>query len=141
MTVVLNVETRNAVAGYRRHGAIYPIVSTTRIDAVREKGEDIEPVYYRKITIEDGQFSQASRRIGYTGQHTDLRMPQDVHEITDGVYELKTDVLTGSLFSRNEYGSTRREFRLDLVRGKLQRPVTRKGITKWYDFKPSQYLD
>ncbi len=139
--VVLSVETRNAVAGNRRHGAIYPMVSAVRANAVGEKGEDIEPVYYRKITIEDGTFSQASRRIGYTGQHTDLQLPATAREVADGVYELRADVLDGSLYSRNKYGATKRAFRLDLVRGVLQRPIIRNGRTTWHDFTPSQYLD
>jgi len=137
MRTVLMITRENNVAGNRRHGAIYPMFSQYSFERGESTdSENMERVLYRKITVEDGTFS-SSGRFGYTGQHTDLDcidLPgyEDVKVIRNA-----PRYITGTLFSRNKYGATKRAFRLDLEREVVQYQRNE----KWYDFSPARYID
>jgi hypothetical protein len=134
-TYEIMVEEQNNVSGNRKHGAIYPMFTTMpRIEKIGD-GENINVTVIDKITIEDGQFS-SSGRFGYLGQHCNLDA-----KIENGMIVTRSPYITGMLFSRNKYGATKREFRLNLETRCLEHPMTRNGVKKWYKFSPSNYID
>ena len=135
-TYEILVEEKNQVSGNRRHGAIYPMFTRMPRMSKTSGGENIIETIIDKITVEDGTFTQASRRIGYTGQHTTLTA-----KIENGIIKTESPYIEGELFSRNKYGQTSRKFRLNLETRTLQRPIAKNGVIRWYDFSPSRYID
>lgn len=142
MRIKLFVETQNNVSGSRGHGAIYPMFSNWANSESWQytDSENGECVLWRKITIEDGDFSLAYRKkyqynkTAYTGQHTNLDI-----QLINGINENAPRYVYGELFSRNKYGCTKREFRLDLIRCEIQ--IKKGSKQKWFDFTPKNYID
>jgi len=142
------VERENNVSGNRRHGTIYPGFSRIKPPAHLSSGENIVSEQLLKITIEDGKFKQASKSIGYTGQHTDLYIDFDdtknrpTNETGKSEIVLKNACyIYGTIYRRNKYGSTDCAFRLDCETMSIQRPIKKGDTVRWYTFKPTQNID
>jgi len=150
------VEIDGSASGTRRNNVIYPMFSRITPPPKIAEGENIQAEQEFKITIMDGTFEQASKSIGYTGQHTDLytniniingdydcsgtlTQCDPVHSIY--VVTNKNPYIYGKIYSRNKYGGKRAFFRLDLETAKIQRPIKRAEKITWHDFKPSRYVD
>ena len=142
MRIKLFVETENNSAGTKRSDVRYPFFSdwacTEKMESVN--AENMEQILYRKITIEDGDFENGYGKkhkfdkYSYLGQHTNL-----VVSLINGVNENAPKFVYGSIFHRNKYGSTKRHFRLDLERQKIQ--IMRGKYKKWCDFTPKHIID
>lgn len=149
---IVNIETNNSSAGRRSHSVIYPMFSRIIPPIKISSGENIKAEQELKITIMDGKFQQASKKIGYTGQHTDLYNNFKINEVGEIIMEspLTNDRIKrndnnpfvyGKIYSRNKYGGKLAFFRMDLETIKLQRPIKRNSKITWHNFNPSNYID
>jgi len=139
MKTITVIERENNVSGKSRHGTIYPMFSSwARYDVLMHRdSENVEREICRKVTIEDGQFTLASRRKGYTGQHTDLFYDEQLTAPCNYVEVTNVTCLYGRIYSRNAYGGRLVYFRLDCINGTTQ---FKRG-NKWYNFHPANYID
>jgi hypothetical protein len=147
---LLNLSYESHVSGNRKHGTIYPNFSAIVPSLKITEGENLSAQQELRITCEDGRFTKANNRIGYTGQHTDLYEDytvQDRQIILLNPLNGKSQHATISsylyvkIYTRNKYGGKLSFCRLDLETRKIQRPIVRNGVCKWYDFDPSNYID
>jgi hypothetical protein len=150
------VEIDGSASGMRRNGVVYPMFSRITPPVKIAGGENIKAEQELKITIMDGTFELASKRIGYTGQHTDLYASINIinaeyncsGELNQcdkpySIYLVTNDnpYIYGKIYSRNKYGGKRAFFRLDLETAKIQRPIKRADKITWHNFSPSEYID
>jgi hypothetical protein len=139
MKTITIIDRESNVAGNRRHGTIYPMFSSwAKYDVLQSRdSENVEREICKKVTIEDGTFKEVSRSKGYTGQHTNLFF-DEAHTASVKISEvININYLYGEIYTRNQYGAKRANFRLDCINGTTQ---FKRG-SKWYNFKPSNYID